>query len=113
MSGHATRHWRNQRLSAIALVALGGWFLFSVLSLQDPGYGSVRAWLSAPSQSVLMLLFAWCALWHSAQGVQVVIDDYVYGAMHGRVRSISRLAHLAGAAAVAWSVWAIARGAVT
>jgi succinate dehydrogenase / fumarate reductase membrane anchor subunit len=111
VSGHATRHWRNQRFSAIALVALSGWFLFSVLSLPDPGYASVRAWLSAPSQSVLMLLFGWCALWHSAQGVQVVVEDYVYGAMHGRVRTISRFAHLAAAAAVAWSVWTIAQGA--
>lgn len=104
MSGHATRHWRNQKLSAVALVALGAWFLFALLSLPDPGHASVRAWLSAPPQAALMLLFVWCALWHSAQGVQVVIDDYVYDVWHGRARLASRVLHLAAAAAVAWAL---------
>jgi succinate dehydrogenase / fumarate reductase membrane anchor subunit len=111
MSGHATRHWRNQKISAIALVLLGGWFLFSLLSLPDPGFASVRDWLGSPLQSALMLLFGWAALWHSAQGVQVVVDDYVAGAWHGRVRWASRLLHLAGAIAVAGSVWVLAQGA--
>jgi succinate dehydrogenase / fumarate reductase membrane anchor subunit len=110
-AGHATRHWRNQRISAIALVLLGGWFLFSLLSLPDPGFSSVRAWLAAPWQAALMLLFGWSALWHSAQGVQVVVDDYVYGAWHERVRWASRLLHLAAAVAIAWSVWTLAQGA--
>ena len=110
-TGHATRHWRNQRVSAVALVLLGGWFLFSLLSLPDPGFGSVRAWLAVPLQSALMLLFAWSALWHSAQGVQVVVDDYVPGAWHGRVRWASRLLRLAAALAAGASVWVLAQGA--
>jgi succinate dehydrogenase hydrophobic membrane anchor protein len=111
MSGHATRHWRNQKASAIALVLLGAWFLFRFLALPDPGYASVQAWLATPSQAWLMLLFAWSALWHSAQGVQVVVDDYVYGAAHGRARLVSRILHLAAAAVVAWALWSIAGGA--
>ncbi|MGQ0383371.1 MAG: succinate dehydrogenase, hydrophobic membrane anchor protein [Gammaproteobacteria bacterium] len=106
----ATRHWRNQRLSAIALLPLGGWFLWSLLSLPDPGYDSARAWLGAPAQAALMLLFSWCALWHSAQGVQVIVDDYVSGAWHARVGLASRLLHLAAAAVAAWALWAIATG---
>jgi len=109
-AGHATRHWRNQKISAIALVLLGVWFLFALLSLPDPGFDSVRAWLASPSQAALMLLFGWAALWHSAQGVQVVVDDYVYGDWHARVRIASRLLHLAAALAVAWAVWMLARG---
>ncbi|MGQ0429607.1 MAG: succinate dehydrogenase, hydrophobic membrane anchor protein [Gammaproteobacteria bacterium] len=108
--GHATRHWRSQRLSAMALVLLGGWFLWSLLSLPDPGYASVRAWLAAPAQAALMLLFSWCALWHSAQGVQAVVDDYVFGLWHGRTRWASRLLHLAAAAAVAWALLTIVTG---
>jgi succinate dehydrogenase / fumarate reductase membrane anchor subunit len=111
VSGHATRHWLNQRLSALALLPLGVWFLWSLLSLPDLGYHAVRAWLGAPVQTVLMLLFAWCALWHSAQGVQAIVDDYVGGDWHAPVRWLSRLAHLAAAAAVAWALVAILRGA--
>lgn len=111
MSGHATRHWRNQRISALALLPLGGWFLWSLLTLPDAGYDGLRAWLAAPLPAALMLLFAWCALWHSAQGVQVIVDDYVGGRWHAPARWLSRLAHLAAAAAVAWSLAAILRGA--
>lgn len=111
MSGHATRHWRNQRISALALLPLGGWFLWSLLSLPDLGYPAMRAWLAAPTQSLLMLLFAWCALWHSAQGVQAIVDDYVGGGWHAPARWLSRLGHLAAAAAVAWALVTILRGA--
>jgi len=109
--GHATRHWRNQRLSALTLLPLGGWFLWSLLALPDPGYDSVRGWLAAPAQSALMLLFAWCALWHSALGVQVILEDYVGGAWYGAARWSSRLAHLGAALAVAWALAAMLRGA--
>ncbi len=113
MSGHgggATRHWRNQRISALALVPLGVWFLFTLLALPDLGYAAVTAWLSAPWQAGLMLLFGWCALWHSAQGVQVVVDDYVPGRRHGQARLMSRLIHAVLAVALAWAIWKIALG---
>lgn len=111
MSGAgATRHWRNQRLSAIALVPLGLWFLSGLLSLPDLGHATVAAWLSRPQAALPMLAFGWCALWHSAQGVQVVIDDYVPGRHHATTRLASRILHLAAAAVVAWAVFAIAAG---
>jgi succinate dehydrogenase hydrophobic anchor subunit len=80
----------------------------TLLSLPDLGFAAVTGWLAAPLQAALMLLFGWCALWHSAQGVQVVIDDYVPGNLHSRVRWISRLSHLALAALLAWTLARIA-----
>ena len=113
MSAHArggTGHWRNQRISALALVPLGAWFVLTLLSLPDLGFATVTDWLAQPMQAALMLLFGWCALWHSAQGIQVVIDDYVPGHLHPRVRWISRLSHLALAALLAWTIARIAFG---
>jgi succinate dehydrogenase / fumarate reductase membrane anchor subunit len=103
-----TKHWRNQRLSAMALVPLGIWFVISLLSLPDLGFATVTGWLAEPMQAALMLLFGWCVLWHSAQGVQVVIDDYVVGRPHPRARWISRLSHLALATLLAWTLARIA-----
>ena len=105
-----TGHWRNQRISAIALVPLGIWFVLTLLSLPDLGFATVTGWLAEPMQAALLLLFGWCALWHSAQGVQVVIDDYVVGQLHPRVRWISRLSHLALATLLAWAIARIAFG---
>lgn len=107
---NGTRHWRNQRFSAMALVPLGIWFVYALLSRPDLGHASVVAWLANPWQAGLMALFGVCALWHSAQGIQVVIDDYVRGRMRARARSISRALHLGAAAALAWALGALAMG---
>ena len=106
----ATRHWRNQRLTAIALVPLGLWFLLTLLSLPDLGHATVSSWISRPGQAVLLLLFAWCALWHSAQGVQVVVEDYVGGRLHKPTARLLKVAHVLAALAVAYAIWILASG---
>ncbi|MEX2150806.1 MAG: succinate dehydrogenase, hydrophobic membrane anchor protein [Steroidobacteraceae bacterium] len=103
-----SRHWRNQRISAVALVPLGVWFLYALLSRPDLAHASVVAWLADPWQAGLMLLFGWCALWHSAQGIQVVVDDYVPAQLHGRARLASRLLHAALALILAAAIGVIA-----
>lgn len=70
-------HWWHLRTTSAALAVLGAWFLFAVLTLPDLGRASVVAWLARPMNAVLMVLFVWTAVWHSALGVQVVVEDYV------------------------------------
>jgi len=105
---HATRHWRRQRVSAIALLPLGLWFLYTLLMLPALDYATVTEWIAKPLPALLLLLFAWCALWHSALGVQVVIEDYVGGRLYAPTARLLEIAHWAAAIAVAWSIWAIA-----
>lgn len=107
---HATRHWRNQRVSAIAVLLLGPWFMYALLSLPALDYATVTAWIAAPLQALLLLLFAWSAIWHSALGVQVVVDDYVGGRLHTPTGRVLQAAHWAAGIAVAWSIWTIALG---
>lgn len=107
---HATRHWRNQRASAIALLLLGPWFIYKLLTLPALDYATVTAWIAEPLQALLLLLFAWSALWHSALGVQVVVDDYVGGRLHVPTARLLQVLHWAAAIAVTWSIWIIARG---
>lgn len=70
-------HWWHLRTTSAALAVLGVWFLFAVLTLPDLGRAAVAAWLARPVNAVLMVLFVWTAVWHSALGVQVVVEDYV------------------------------------
>ena len=107
---HATRHWRNQRVSAIALLLLGPWFIYKLLMLPALDYATVTAWIAEPLQALLLLLFAWSTLWHSALGVQVVVDDYVGGRLHVPTARFLQVAHGAAAIAVGWSIWMIALG---
>ena len=75
----ASRHWRNQRATSIALLPLGLWFLLSLLGQPSLDHAIVAGWFAKPLQALLGALFGAALLWHSMQGVQVVIEDYVGG----------------------------------
>jgi len=71
-------HWLVQRFTGIALVPLSLWFMWSMTCLAGAEYGEVVAWLRDPVNAVCMSLFVGVALYHSALGVQVVMEDYIH-----------------------------------
>ena len=73
-----TSHWWAQRISAVALVFLGIWFLVSITSLENLQFDAMSAWIGNPVNSVLLALAAATLAYHSKLGVQVVIEDYVH-----------------------------------
>lgn len=75
---NGSHHWRLQRLTAIALIPLGVWFLASMAFLAGADYLTVKAWLSAPLPAILVILFAFALFYHLKLGLQVVIEDYVH-----------------------------------
>jgi succinate dehydrogenase / fumarate reductase membrane anchor subunit len=72
-----TGHWWAQRVSAIALIPLTLWFLFSLLALPALDYATVRAWLSYPLSGFLAVLLVAVLTHHSYLGTTEVIEDYV------------------------------------
>lgn len=71
-------HWWVQRLTAGALILLGLWFVFTVLSLVHADYATAKAAVAKPWNALLLILFVVTALWHAVLGLQVVIEDYVH-----------------------------------
>lgn len=71
-------HWWWQRVTAVALVPLGIWFVIAVISLVGAGYAEARAWAAAPINMVLLIAFTGSLLHHAQLGLQVVIEDYVH-----------------------------------
>ena len=71
--------WLAERLTSVALLLLGAWFLASLLFLPKLDQRSVTEWLHAPSGAVPMALFVIVSFWHSVDGLKQVIDDYVVG----------------------------------
>ena len=108
-----TGHWWSQRLTAVALILLGVWFVIALLLLPAVSHGAVREWIGRPWNAVLIILFAAMMAWHSSLGVQVVIEDYVHQPF-ARVASLilSRFVHTLLAAAAVIAVLDIAFGAV-
>jgi succinate dehydrogenase / fumarate reductase membrane anchor subunit len=70
-------HWWSQRVTSVALVILGLWFVSALLRLDDFSYPIVTAWIAKPVNSVLLILLVATAVYHSKLGVQVVVEDYV------------------------------------
>ena len=71
-------HWWQQRLTALALLVLGVWFVVLTLGLLHAGYVSAHATLAQPLNALLMIAFAAVMFWHAQLGLQVVIEDYVH-----------------------------------
>jgi len=74
-----TEHWWSQRVTAVALVPLTLWFVFSLVALGSLELDAVRGWAGSPVNAVLNILLLISLLYHSQLGLQVVVEDYVHG----------------------------------
>jgi len=77
-SGNGSHHWWYQRISALALLPLTLWFVFSVIYHIEETYDSVLAWIEQPVAAILTLLYLSFMFFHARLGLQVVIEDYVH-----------------------------------
>lgn len=104
-------HWWSQRVSAVALLLLGIWFLLALAQLPDFGHAQVLAWLARPWNAVLLLLLIVTLAVHSDLGIQVVIEDYVHQPFL-KVASlvVTRFLHVLVASAAAFALLRISFG---
>ena len=72
--------WWAERVSAVALVPLTLWFAASIIAHIRSDYATVIVWLKMPLTAVLMILLLIALFYHTALGLQVVIEDYVHSA---------------------------------
>jgi succinate dehydrogenase / fumarate reductase membrane anchor subunit len=71
-------HWYAQRVSAVALVILGFWFIASLAMLgAGAPLDAVSGWLRSPFPAAMAVLLVVVTAWHAMLGLQVVIEDYV------------------------------------
>jgi succinate dehydrogenase / fumarate reductase membrane anchor subunit len=105
-------HWVSERVSSVALVLLGIWFIASLLMLPSLDQRTVAEWLRAPSAAVPMALFVITSFWHGLDGMKVVVDDYVDNEGNRfAVNTFLLFAAVAGAALCLFALGKIAFGA--
>ena len=73
-----TGHYIKQRVSAIGLIFLVPWFLFSVVHAARSGYAGALEWAGQPLTAFLLILTFGAAFYHMRLGMQVVIEDYLW-----------------------------------
>lgn len=106
-----TGHWWAQRVSAVGLVLLGLWFLWSLTRIAGFAQPQVTTWISSPWNSVMLFLLCGTLAWHSSLGVQVVIEDYVHGPLlKVSMLLLNQFAHVFVAIAAVFAVLRISLG---
>lgn len=70
-------HWWMQRVTAIALIPLGLWFVATIIALAGAEYAEATAVLGNPLVAVLMVLTIVATFYHAQLGMQVIYEDYI------------------------------------
>ena len=91
--------WWAERVSAVALVPLTLWFVGSMIAHAGSDIASFTSWLGAPFTATLMVLLLIALFYHTALGLQVVIEDYVHSGAKFAILMAVRLGCFALAAA--------------
>jgi len=77
-AGNGSKHWIGQRVSALALLVLGLWFVWSLALHSGFDYDAAIAWVRRPHVAVTLLLTVAVGFYHMYLGLRVVIEDYVH-----------------------------------
>lgn len=71
-------HWWRERVTAIALTPLMLWFVASIVAHSGDDYAAFVAWLKMPLATCMMILLLIALFYHTALGLQVIIEDYIH-----------------------------------
>ena len=72
------KHWKYSRISSVLLIPLTIWFVAFFSKNFGMPFEQVAGSLSTPFNSFMMLIFITVTIFHLQQGLQVIIEDYVY-----------------------------------
>jgi len=74
-----TMHWWWLRVSAVALIPLSLWFIYSLIGVLLYGQQvGVYTWLQSPLCAALLALTLIAMFYHACLGMQEVIEDYIH-----------------------------------
>lgn len=73
----ALKSWINLRISAIALIPLTLWAVYSIIKIKDLAHADFTLWLQSPINAGLLVAFLIATYYHAALGVQEVYEDYI------------------------------------
>lgn len=71
-------HWWMQRVTALALMPLAAWLVFSLAYIPDLEYQTLVSWMIDPVHSILLISFLLSAYYHAMLGLQTILEDYVH-----------------------------------
>jgi len=73
-----TAAWWAERMTALALIPLGLWFVVALIGGVAADYNAAKDWLSNPGSLTMMILLIVVIFWHVKLGLSVMIEDYIH-----------------------------------
>lgn len=70
-------HWLTQRISAVGLIPLILWLVFSFVQIAQDPQGYMPTFFAYPLNAVMGILLIIASLYHGSLGMRVIIEDYV------------------------------------
>jgi len=70
-------HFWQQRVTAVANIALGLFLVWLIASMSGQGHAAVKTWLANPLVAIALLLLIFSGTYHMRLGMQVIIEDYI------------------------------------
>ena len=104
-AGAGTEHFIAQRVSAIALLLLGSWFLYRLFTFDSFAFLDVVRFIGNPLNGIFLTLLVLTLAYHSWLGIQVVVEDYVHAPLLKAASLIvARFAHVLVAVAAVYAI---------
>ena len=105
-------HWLTERVTSIALLLLGSWFIASLLLLPGLDPKTVVEWLKSPTAAIPMALLVIVGFKHALDGMKVFVDDYVHEpGSNFVINTLLLFAAVAGASIALYALGVLAFGA--
>ena len=105
-------HWLTERVTSIALLLLGSWFIASLLLLPGLDPKTVVEWLKSPTAAIPMALLVVVGFKHALDGMKVFVDDYVHEpGSNFVINTLLLFAAVTGAAIALYALAVLAFGA--
>lgn len=103
-------HWWMQRVTAVLMIPLALYLVYSFVGLGSFDHTTVKEWLAAPLTAAAMLMFVLSTFYHSELGTQVVVEDYISGKAKIVTLLVLKFLHLLLGIAAALAVIRVALG---
>ncbi len=69
--------WLTQRITAVILIPLAFWFIYSSISISKMNYVEINLFFDSYVNSILFYIMMMVMLFHAKLGLQTIVDDYV------------------------------------
>lgn len=70
-------HWLMQRFSAVALIPLTFWLVFSFVKIAEDPQGYLPVFFAYPLNAVMGILLIIASFYHGSLGMRVIFEDYI------------------------------------